>query len=360
MLECRGCSGRNNRAAVGTVTGRSQRLDYDPPLHRGPHQGAPRPSPLWETVNSFGVLLHHGRDTVHAPWAARARRVLPGTDLSALVAAMCVERLCPDFLSPPPDAPVATFGEELERLRATPPEVVLEEVELIVREDRELFGPPPGKERMLGIYLDDPEGSLRRLVDALRRYHDLAISPYWPRIRELLEGDTIKRGQALALGGPEALLSGLDPRAGYRDGAMELDKPYEVVVEPRGRGITLVPCVFVTPRVGVQLQPHWQLALAYPPRGVANLWTSSSTSPNGTALEAALSAGRAFVLKGVLVPRTTTELARQLGLSPAAVSAHLSRLKAAGLVEPHRRGNRVYYRLSHAGESLLGIFGETS
>ena len=40
------------------------------------------PSPLWETVTSFGVLLHHGPDTVHAPWATRARRVLPGTDLS--------------------------------------------------------------------------------------------------------------------------------------------------------------------------------------------------------------------------------------------------------------------------------------
>jgi hypothetical protein len=44
------------------------------------------PSPLWETVTSFGVLLHQGRDTVHAPWANRARSVLPGTDLSALVA----------------------------------------------------------------------------------------------------------------------------------------------------------------------------------------------------------------------------------------------------------------------------------
>jgi hypothetical protein len=44
------------------------------------------PSPLWETVTSFGVLLHQGRHTVHAPWATRARRVLPGTELSALVA----------------------------------------------------------------------------------------------------------------------------------------------------------------------------------------------------------------------------------------------------------------------------------
>jgi hypothetical protein len=30
------------------------------------------PSPLWETVTSFGVLLHHDRHTVHAPWATRA------------------------------------------------------------------------------------------------------------------------------------------------------------------------------------------------------------------------------------------------------------------------------------------------
>jgi hypothetical protein len=30
------------------------------------------PSPLWEPVTSFRVLLHHGRDTMHAPWATCA------------------------------------------------------------------------------------------------------------------------------------------------------------------------------------------------------------------------------------------------------------------------------------------------
>jgi DNA-binding transcriptional ArsR family regulator len=317
------------------------------------------PSPLWETLTSFGVLFHQGRHTVHAPWATRARRVLPGTDLSPLVAAMCVAGRCPDFLSPPPESSVATFGEELERLRATPPEVVHGEVEAFVRVEKEQFGSlPPEKERMLGIYLKDPEVSLKRLVDALRRYHDLALAPYWPRIHEHLEGDTIKRGQALAIGGVEALLSGLHPKANYGGGILELEKAYEAVIEPAGRGITLVPCVFVTPHVEVLVQPGYQPTLAYGPRGVANLW-ASSPAPNGTALEAALGAGRASVLKGLLlVPRTTTELAHQLRLSPAAVSAHLSRLKAAELVEPHRSGKRVYYRLSGAGESLLGIFGE--
>jgi hypothetical protein len=318
------------------------------------------PSPLWETVASFGVLLHQGRDTVHAPWAARARRVLPGTDLSVLVAAMCLAGRCPDFLTPPPDATATDFGEELERLRATPPEVVDEDVEAFVRAEKEQFGSlAPEKERLLEIYLKDPSGSLERLVDDLRRYHDLALAPYWPRIREHLEGDTLRRGQALALGGVETLLSGLHPRVSYGGGVLALDKVYEATVKPAGRGITLVPCVFAWPRVEVLVQPGYRPTLAYGPRGVANLWTTSPPKSNGTALEAALGAGRASVLRGLPVPRTTTELARQLGLSPSAVSAHLSRLKAAELIEPHRNGKRVYYRLSSAGESLLGIFGET-
>jgi DNA-binding transcriptional ArsR family regulator len=80
-----------------------------------------------------------------------------------------------------------------------------------------------------------------------------------------------------------------------------------------------------------------------------------------SALVATLGTVRASVLKSLSpMPSTTTELANQLRLSPATISAHLSRLKAAELVEPHRSGKRVYYRLSGPGESLLGIFGETS
>jgi DNA-binding transcriptional ArsR family regulator len=318
------------------------------------------PSPLWETVTSFGVLLHHGRHTIHAPWVTHARRVLPGTDLSPLLAAMCLERHCPDFLSPPPDASVATFDEELERLRGTPTEVVHTEVRMLVQAQNEQFGPlSPEKARLLEIYLSDPEGSLKRLVDTLRRYHDLTIAPFWPRIRGLLEADTLKRGQALALGGVEALLSNLHPKASYGGGVLELEKTCEALIEPAGRGITLVPCIFAWPRIMVLTEVGYRPTLAYGPRGVAKLWSSSSPAPNGTALEAALGAGRASVLKSLTpMPTTTTELAHQLHLSPSAVSAHLLRLKAAGLIEPHRSGRKVFYRLSSAGEELLGIFSE--
>ena len=121
-----------------------------------------------------------------------------------------------------------------------------------------------------------------------------------------------------------------------------------------------MPCVFAWPRVDVLVQPGYRPTLAYPPRGAANLWSSSSPPPTGRRWGPLWATGRASVLKSLIsAPTTTTELARQLGLAPAAVSAHLSRLKAAGLVEPHRSGRRVYYRLSCSGESLLEVFGET-
>ena len=76
-----------------------------------------------------------------------------------------------------------------------------------------------------------------------------------------------------------------------------------------------------------------------------------------------------LLLRGcmIIIPLSTGDLTKvriapsplwRLHLSPAAVSAHLSRLKAAELVKLQRLGKRVYYRLSGAGESLPGIFGE--
>jgi DNA-binding transcriptional ArsR family regulator len=136
----------------------------------------------------------------------------------------------------------------------------------------------------------------------------------------LLEADVFKRARTLAFHGPEALFGGLHRSVGYRSGVIELDKDFEAEVDPGGRGVLL--------------------------------------NPVDEALRAVLGAGRASVLKNLVVPSTTTELARSLAGSPGTVSQHLARLRGAGLVEPHRRGRRDYYRLSLCGEQLLDLFGE--
>lgn len=280
---------------------------------------------------------------------------LAGLDLAPLYALVRSDGYIPDFLAPPPTTPLPAFEDEMARLSETPAATVVREVEYL-KASGEAVG--PDREGLLESYLSDPVTSLGRLAESLLRYHEVAVAPHWPRLRVLLEGDVLKRAQALAFGGPEALFDDLHPTVHYREGLLEVEKPFQIEgVTPGGRGILLVPCAFVWPRLYAIIAAPWQPSLVYAPRGAARLWVSSPSHVEG-ALAAALGLGRASVLKGLAIPRTTTELARQLGLSPGTTSEHLSRLRRAGLVEPHRSGLSVFYRLSREGEQLLGLFGE--
>jgi DNA-binding transcriptional ArsR family regulator len=253
----------------------------------------------------------------------------------------------PDFLTPPPTSPFPEFLAEVELLLATPPERVREEVERVA----------VGNTPALDAYLKDPAGALERLAELLVRYHERVLAPHWLRLHTLLEADVFKRARTLAFHGPEALFGGLHRSVGYRSGVIELYKDFDAEVDPGGRGVLLIPVAFAWPDVQVIIDAPWQLTLVYSPRGVARLWESGQPATE-EALRSALGTGRASVLKSLVVPSTTTDLARTLAASPGTVSEQLARLRRAGLVEPRRRGRRVYYRLSSNGEHLLDLFGE--
>jgi DNA-binding transcriptional ArsR family regulator len=312
-------------------------------------------SPLGETVASFRVLLDPGRHALHLPWVELTRGQLKNLDLAPLYALVSPDGYIPDFLVPPPTTPLPSFDDEMARLFETPAATVVREVGYLKASGEGLGA---DRERLLRAYITDPSAALGRLAESLLRYHEVAISPHWPRLRLLLEGDVLKRAQALAFGGPQALFDDLHPSVRYSDGLLQVEKPFRIEgVLPGGRGILLVPCAFAWPRLYATIAEPWQPSLVYAPRGAAKLWVSSP-SPVEDALAAALGFGRASVLKGLAIPRTTTELARQLGVSPGTTSEHLSRLRKAGLAEPHRSGRSVFYRLSREGEQLLGLFGE--
>jgi DNA-binding transcriptional ArsR family regulator len=312
-------------------------------------------SPLWETVASFRVLLDPGRHALHLPWVEQTRGELGKLDLVPLYALVRPDGYIPDFLVPPPSTPLPSFEDEMARLSETPVETVVREVRYLKASGE---GVGADRERLLRAYLADPKAALGRLAESLLSYHEIAVAPHWPRLRVLLEGDVLKRAQALAFGGPEALFEDLHPSVRYRDGLLEVEKPFQIEgIVPGGRGILLVPSAFAWPRLYAIIEEPWQPSLIYVPRGAAKLWVSAKY-PVEDALAAALGSGRAAVLEGLAVPRTTTELARQLGLSPGTASEHLSRLRRAGLVEPHRSGRRVFYRLSREGEQLLELFND--
>lgn len=306
-------------------------------------------SPLWEAVLSYVVLQSPNRCTFHRPWIAATQQALHGIDLSPLDALLGHNmRHFPDFLTPPPTSPLPEFATEIQLLRATPAAIVRDEVVYL---SRHCASPPAN----LHAFLDTPERALARLAETLARYWGCALEMHWPQIRQLLEVDIVGHAQRLALSGPEALFADLHPAVRYRDGVLEVgERPPLREMTLDGRGLLLVPVSFAWPSVYVITDPPWPLAILYSPRGVANLWSAAPPAPD--ALRHLVGDGRARVLSTLVIPRTTTEPARQLGLTAGAVSQHLARLQRAGAVAPRRSGRRVYYGLTTRGGSLLDQF----
>jgi DNA-binding transcriptional ArsR family regulator len=299
-------------------------------------------SPLWEAVASVRVL--ESPDAVHRPWAEQVRPRLPrGTQLDTLLAlAPAPARVLPGFLAPPPATPMPDLDVELAVLAATPPDLVRS-------------GLPGRRPAALDALYADPAAGLADLVAAIRRYWEVALAPYWPRMLTLLQGDVLHRARQLTAGGTQRLFSDLDPRVRWHDDVLYVGSWATRSVALSGRGLLLVPSVFAWPRVFAKLDPPWQPTLRYPPRGVGTLWTGSSTpsSPASTALGAVLGRSRAVLLGALDAPTATGDLARRMGLTPGAVSQHLTALRDAGLVTPHRSGRYVLYARTLAAEALL-------
>jgi len=300
-------------------------------------------SPLFELVASVRVLRDPGAHSVHLPWVREARARLAGFDhalLSALDPAHT--HYAPDFVAPPPRTPLPDVHEELERVRATPPDRVRRELEWTFD-----GGEIPAIARPL---YDDPKAELPALVELMAGYWERAIAPSWERLRAVLEADIRQRARALAGGGALELFAGLDPEVRWHDGALIVDRAYEAEVELAGRGLQLVPAAFGWPRVGAMFDPPWQPALIYPPRGVGDLWAPRPEDPE--ALGDLLGRRRAGILVALAVEASTTELARRLAASPAGVSEHLGVLRRAGLVRARREGRAVLYSRTAAGDVL--------
>ena len=304
-------------------------------------------SPLFEIAASLDVLRDPARHAMHEPWVRSARERLAGLDLSLLEAVAPSSGYRPDFIHPPPDRPRAGFASELARVGATPAAQVARDLRWAY-EDRPL--PPAAR-----ILVDAPRRGLERLTELMAAYWRRAIEPVWPVIRTALEADIAYRAGRLAAGGPLAAFADLHEEAGWSDGALRVERDYEATVELAGRGLLLVPVAFAWPQLWAMIDPPWQPAVVYAPRGVATLWEPQERSPD--ALADLLGRRRAGILAGLAQPATTHELARRLAASPAGVSEHLSVLRRAGLVAGRRDGRAVRYARTPAGDALVRAGG---
>lgn len=308
-------------------------------------------SPLHEVA---ATLLPWGLrpDPEADPWVTRARRVLRRARLPLLSElALDGGGYLPDFLSPHPSGPSPTVEEELERVRATPPERVLGELAAL-RDGRPCNG-LAGSELPPGVRRAMARGGghvARQVAEELRRYWELAFAPHWPGARAALDAEVDRCAGVLARQGAAGLFNSLHPAIRWTGGTLRVESRFSVgiaaplvIVVPSL--VAAGPSVVVDPVRGGRRPPM----VAYPVR-------DRPAAPAAPSAELARLLGptRAGLLGALARPASTTQLAARHFLSAATVSYHLGVLHQAGLVTRSRSGRTVLYRRTPAGSRLTG------
>ncbi|WP_329485746.1 DUF5937 family protein [Kitasatospora sp. NBC_01246] len=310
-------------------------------------------SPMWEVVTSFRLLRRADEQPLYRRWAeqVRPRLVRAGLDRGWLAELVPVDGYLADFLNPTPAGPFPTLATELEAIRRTAPERVRVELGMLAAERDD------GAPARFRILSEAPEEALAKVAAEVEAYWELALAPYWERIRRLLEADVFHRARQVAEHGSAHVLNELHDSVRWDDGTLRLVRRHCALTRDQvGSGLLLVPSAFAWPKVLTRSVAPEPPQLAYPARGIGNLWEPrATTSPDAVA--AVLGRSRTMLLTELDTPASTTRLAQRSGLSAAGVSQHLTALRNAGLVTAHRSGRSVLYARTALADALLAPAG---
>ncbi|MHA6765425.1 ArsR/SmtB family transcription factor [Streptacidiphilus sp. PAMC 29251] len=306
-------------------------------------------SPMWEVGTSFRLLACGSAHPVHQPWIeqVRPRVAAAGLDRGWLAELVPPSGYVADFINPAPAGSSPTLAEELAGILAAPPDRVREDLDRL-RHDQGRLGP---KSRTLYA---EPQARLVRVAEEIETYWELALAPYWARIRTVLDADVFHRARQVAEHGAGRLLNDLHPALSWDDNTLQLTRRQRTLSRTTaGAGLLLIPSAFTGPAPLTRVTPPEPPQLAYPARGIGSLW-EPRPSTGSDALVAVLGRSRTLLLTELDTPASTTELAHRTGLSAAGVSQHLTALRDAGLVSAHRAGRSVLYARTSVAESVLG------
>jgi DNA-binding transcriptional ArsR family regulator len=318
---------------------------------------APAPDPVWELVLSLHLLQDRGRVAKAGGGVAAIggwrRGVQDALRRDGRLATMQLlfrlnppHSYFPDFLTPWESLYGLDAG--LEALRATPRAQLRGDLSLLA-EQRSLPA------RAAGLARGEPD-VLRHLTDSMAEYGQVAIDPYRAWLQASVDADRAGRAKAFLDGGTDGLLASLRPTARW-DGEVLAIPNYPSTRDLRlaGRGLLLVPSFFCD-RVPVALvDPALPPVLVYPVDRLGGLRSVAAAGgpARRQALGALLGRTRAAVLEAVGDGSSTGEIARRLGISPAAASQHASVLRNAGLLVTRRDRNTVLHTLTPLGSAML-------
>lgn len=305
-------------------------------------------SPLAETISGLQQLAEPGSDSRTRWWVEWARERLARRPLRLAAAwPLLVTRRpgWPQFLLPAPATTRTSIDDDLAAMQRTTPEEVVESLRRVFGDD-----PPPAARTLA----DAPAEQLAAVAAELHDAHDYLVRPHWPRIRALLESDIAHRAAQLTSGGAVRLFEDLHPDLVWSAGRLTFPADQRGGTSPAAHGgLVLLPVALGPDRVVVKRNTTTRTTLRYPCRGVGSLAQSLDRSPVPRDTARLLGRSKAGLLRALLSPSTTTDLARELGTTPSAVAQHLAVLRANGLVSGRRSGRRVLYETTPLGGALL-------
>jgi hypothetical protein len=312
-------------------------------------------SPLTETILAVQLLGKPASSPVSQPWQRWARTQLDQQPLRVprLWPLLTSRPRWPEWLAPAPRVRSPGIEDELAVLRQAPHARIESSLLRVFGDER-----PAAVTELL----EDPGQALAAIAAELLDCHNRLIAPYWERMRAVLDADIAYRASgALASGGARSLLNDLHHDLRWSDGRLTSTSTADprpdraAVLGPDG--LVLIPSVLIWPWASVKPSTSTQTTVRYPARGAAAVWEVGTQCLAAT--EALLGAPRARLLMYLRSPATPSWLAAQLGVTPSAISQHLSVLFRSGLADRQRSGRQVLYRASELGLALVnGSRGE--
>lgn len=306
-------------------------------------------SPLAETYGAMRAMVHASTDPWTDGWHARHASsfqawVAQDPFTAGMVHLLTTTSWLPAMVTTPPAGGMHTrIEQELDVIRRHRDAHVHTELERSVQHME--------RPRSLA-WLGGSRDWAARTADIIERAWREHVEPDWSRRRALLERDvTYRAGQVAACGwfdvvngmtrksawvGTDAIRFSHSPMPDRTVG----DEGMMFVPYSQSRGFWLAE------------SPPGSYAIVYPARGSAESVRAAGPSARNQALERLLGPVRARILCELARPATTSELVALFGLSLGTVGGHLAVLRAAGLVEGDRVGQRVIYRRTCIGDQL--------
>ncbi|MET0132734.1 MAG: winged helix-turn-helix domain-containing protein [Kibdelosporangium sp.] len=250
----------------------------------------------------------------------------------------------PDFLTPAEGG--SGLDEGLEAILRTPQHRLTQELNLLATCGRSSLP------AWLNLLITDSAAALRHVTSTLRDYHDAAIAPYEDLIKAAVDADRAHRAHSLLNGGIDGLLGGLRPLMHWEPPVLHVRYDVDKDMHLCGRGLRLVPSFFCHGSPTAIADSELPPVLIYP-IAPEHRWTQATVPNSRGSLRKLLGTTRADVLLSIDHGANTTELARTLNTSLAAVSRHTGVLRDAGLITSHRHGPAVLHTLTPVGTQLL-------